>query len=200
MNRQDNQAVSSKGSAPSRLANDANASTASQSSKLQGVHPSTSAQARRKEKVQVGDLTPDFTLLNQLSGSVRLGDFLGKKYIVLYFYPKNNTSLCTEEACAFRDNYESFKEAGAEVIGVSSDTVESHRQFAKEYQLPFILLSDVDGAIRKQYGVPTAFGLPGRVTYIIDRQGIIRRIFFSQFTSERHVDEALETLQKIHEE
>ena len=164
MNRQDNQAVSSKG------------------------------------KVQVGDLTPDFTLLNQSSGPVSLGDFLGKKYIVLYFYPKNNTSLCTEEACAFRDSYESFKEAGAEVIGVSSDTVESHRQFTKEYQLPFILLSDMDGAIRKQYGVPTAFGLPGRVTYIIDRQGFVRRIFFSQFTSKRHVDEALKTLQKIHEE
>jgi peroxiredoxin Q/BCP len=186
MNEHDDQAVSSKGSAPMGRALDAFASS--------------SAQTRRKEKVQVGDLTPDFTLLNQLSGSVRLGDFLGKKYIVLYFYPKNNTSLCTEEACAFRDNYESFKEAGAEVIGVSSDTVESHQQFAKEHRLPFILLSDVDGAIRKQYGVPTAFGLPGRVTYIIDRQAIVRRIFFSQFTSKRHVDEALETLQKIHEE
>jgi peroxiredoxin Q/BCP len=153
-----------------------------------------------KGKVQVGDLTPDFTLLNQLSGPVSLGDFIGKKNIVLYFYPKNNTSLCTEEACAFRDSYESFQEAGAEVIGVSSDTVESHRKFADEYQLPFILLSDVDGAIRKQYGVPTAFGLPGRVTYIIDRQGTVRRIFFSQFTSKRHVDEALETLQKIRTE
>jgi peroxiredoxin Q/BCP len=103
-----------------------------------------------KGKVQVGDLTPDFTLLNQSSGPVSLGDFLGKKHIVLYFYPKNNTSLCTEEACAFRDSYEVFKDAGAEVIGVSSDPVESHRQFAKEHQLPFILLSDVDGVIRKR--------------------------------------------------
>jgi peroxiredoxin Q/BCP len=153
-----------------------------------------------KGKAQVGDLASDFTLLNQSSGPVSLGDFLGKKHIVLYFYPKNNTSLCTEEACAFRDSYEVFKDAGAEVIGVSSDPVESHRQFAKEHQLPFILLSDVDGVIRKRYGVPTAFGLPGRVTYIIDRQGIVRRIFFSQFTSKRHVDEALETLQKIREE
>jgi thioredoxin-dependent peroxiredoxin len=153
-----------------------------------------------KGKAQVGDLASDFTLLNQSSGPVSLGDFLGKKHIVLYFYPKNNTSLCTEEACAFRDSYEVFKDAGAEVIGVSSDSVESHRQFAKEHQLPFILLSDVDGVIRKRYGVPTAFGLPGRVTYIIDRQGIVRRIFFSQFTSKRHVDEALQALQKIHEE
>ena len=153
-----------------------------------------------KGKVQVGDSAPDFTLLDQSGTPVCLGDFLGKKHIVLYFYPKDNTSLCTEEACAFRDSYEVFKDAGAEIIGVSSDSVESHRQFAKEHQLPFILLSDVDGVIRKRYGVPTALGLPGRVTYIIDRQGIVRRIFFSQFTSKRHVDEALETLQKKHEE
>jgi peroxiredoxin Q/BCP len=153
-----------------------------------------------KDKVQVGDLTPDFTLLDQSSRPVSLGDFLGKKHIVLYFYPKNNTSLCIEEACAFRDSYEVFKDAGADVMGVSSDSVESHRQFAKEHQLPFTLLSDKDGAIRKRYGVPTAFGLPGRVTYIIDSGGIVRRIFFSQFTSKRHVDEALEMLQKIHEE
>ena len=153
-----------------------------------------------KGKVQVGDLAPDFTLLNQSGTPVCLGDFLCKQYIVLYFYPRDNTSVCTQEACAFRDSYEAFKDAGAEVMGVSSDSVESHRQFAKEHQLPFILLSDVGGVIRKRYGVPTAFGLPGRVTYIIDRQGIVRRIFFSQFTSKRHVDEALETLQKIHEE
>ena len=186
MSMHDDQTQPAKGSAPIRLANDASASS--------------SAQARRKEKVQVGDKAPDFTLLSQSGAPVSLGDFLGKKHIVLYFYPKDNTSLCTEEACAFRDNYEVFKDAGAEVIGVSSDSVESHRQFAKEHQLPFILLSDVDGVIRKRYGVPTAFGLPGRVTYITDRQGIVRSIFFSQFTSKRHVDEALQTLQSIHEE
>jgi len=153
-----------------------------------------------KGKVQVGDSAPDFTLLTQTGAPVSLGDFLGKKHIVLYFYPKDNTSLCTEEACAFRDTYKVFKDAGAEVIGVSSDSVESHRQFAKEHQLPFSLMSDADGMVRKRYGVPTAFGLPGRVTYIIDRQGTVRHIFFSQFTSKRHVDEALETLQSIREE
>jgi peroxiredoxin Q/BCP len=78
--------------------------------------------------------------------------------------------------------------------------VQSHRQFAQEHRLPFILLSDVDGVIRKRCGVPIAFGLPGRVTYIIDRKGIVRRIFFSQFTSKRHVDEALKTLRSISEE
>ena len=152
-----------------------------------------------KGKVHVGDLAPDFTLPAQSGAAVNLGDFLGKTAIVLYFYPKDNTSVCTAEACAFRDSYEVFKDAGAEVIGISSDSVESHQQFAARHRLPFILLSDVDGVIRKRYGVPTAFGLPGRVTYIIDRHGIVRHIFFSQFTSERHADEALETLQSIHE-
>src|SRR5207302_6229875 len=93
-----------------------------------------------------------------------------------------------------------FKNVGAEVIGISSATVESHRHFASENQLPFHLLSDVDSVIRKRYGVPTAFGLPGRVTCIIDRQGFVRHSFCSQFASQRHVDEALATLQAIHEE
>jgi thioredoxin-dependent peroxiredoxin len=136
-----------------------------------------------KGKVQVGDLAPDFTLSAQSGAPVSLGDFLGKTALVLYFYPKDNTSVCTAEACAFRDSYEVFKDAGAEVIGISSDSVESHQQFAAAHRLPFNLLSDVGGVIRKRYGVPTAFGLPGRVTYIIDRQGIVRHIFFSQFTS-----------------
>ncbi|TMF42101.1 MAG: peroxiredoxin [Chloroflexi bacterium] len=152
-----------------------------------------------KGKVQVGDSAPDFTLLDQSGTPVCLGDFLGKKHIVLYFYPKDNTSLCTEEARAFRDSYEVFKNAGAEVIGVSFDSVESHRQFAEEHQLPFILLSDADSILRKRYDVPTAFELPGRVTYIIDRQGIVRLIFFSQYTSTRHVEVALESLQSLHE-
>jgi len=153
-----------------------------------------------KGKVQVGDVAPDFTLPAQSGASVSLGDFLGKKDIVLYFYPRDNTSVCTAEAWAFRDSYEVFKDAGAEVIGISSDSIESHQQFADANQLPFILLSDTDGLLRKRYGVPTAFGLPGRVTYIIDRQGIVRHIFFSQFTSEKHVTEALQKLQSLRRE
>ena len=153
-----------------------------------------------KGKVQVGDLALDFTLPNQWGTLVSLGDFLGKKHIVLFFYPRDHTAVCTEEACAFRDSYEVFQAAGAEVIGMSSDSVESHRHFAQEHELPFLLLSDEGGIIRKRYGVSTAFGLPGRVTYVIDRQGIVRHIFFSQFTSEKHVTEALETLRTIQEE
>ncbi len=153
-----------------------------------------------KGKVQVGDRAPDFTLPDQSGAPVSLGDFLKKKHIVLYFYPRDNTSICTEQACAFRDSYEVLKSIGAEVIAISSDSIESHQQFAKEHHLPFMLLSDAGNVIRKRYGVPTSFGLPGRVTYVIDRQGIVRRMFFSQYTSQRHVDVALQTLQSIHEE
>jgi peroxiredoxin Q/BCP len=151
-------------------------------------------------KVQMGDLAPDFTLPDQSGALVSLGKFLGKKQIVLYFYPRDNTAVCTAEACAFRDSYKVFKHIGAEVIGISSDSIESHQRFAKEHQLPFFLLSDVGSVIRNRYGVPTAFGLPGRVTYVIDRQGIVRHIFFSQYTSRRHVYEALQALQSIQEE
>lgn len=152
-----------------------------------------------KGKVQVGDLAPDFTLSDQSSMPVSLGKFLGEQQIVLYFYPKNNTTMCTEEACAFRDSYKVFKHVGAEILGISSDAVESHRRFAKEHELPFSLLSDVGDVVRKRYGVPTSFGLPGRVTYVIDRQGIVRHIFFSQYTSHRHVYEALQMLQSLYE-
>ena len=129
-------------------------------------------------KVHVGDLAPDFTLPNQASTPVHLADLLGKTAIVLYFYGKDNSSPCTAEACAFRESYAVFKEAGAEVIGISSDSVESHQKFAAEHRLSFILLSDQGGTVRKRYGVPPALGLlPGRVTYIIDKQGIIRHIY-----------------------
>jgi peroxiredoxin Q/BCP len=149
-------------------------------------------------KVQVGDLAPDFTLPGQKNKTVSLHDYLGKRAIVLYFYPKDNTPGCTAEACAFRDSYEVFKEAGAEVIGVSADSESSHEQFATKHRLPFILLSDSDGTVRKRYGVSSMFGLlPGRVTYIIDKQGIVRHIFSSQFTPEKHITEALKTLQGL---
>ncbi len=150
------------------------------------------------EKVQVGDVAPDFTLPAQTGITVRLKDFIGKTAIVLYFYPKDNSPGCTKEACSFRDSYEVFKEAGAEVIGISSDSAETHQEFAQKHRLPFILLSDRDGAVRKRYGVPSTLGLlPGRVTYVIDRQGVVRQVFSSQFTPEKHIVEALNTLQAV---
>ena len=149
--------------------------------------------------VKVGDRAPDFTLPTQKTGeSFHLYDVLGKSAIVLYFYPKDDTPGCTAEACSFRDSYEAFQEAGAEVVGISSNSETSHQQFANKYKLPFILLSDLGGVVRKFYGVPSTFGLlPGRVTYIIDKQGIIRHIFSSQFAPQQHIAEAIRVLQEI---
>jgi thioredoxin-dependent peroxiredoxin len=146
----------------------------------------------------VGDPAPDFTLPSLTGKPVSLASFLGNKDIVLYFYPKDYTPGCTAEACAFRDSYEVFRDAGAEVIGISSDSEKSHQQFAAQHRLPFILLSDRGGAVRKRYGASSAFGLlPGRVTYIIDKQGIVRHIFSSQFAPQKHVAEALKVLQAL---
>lgn len=150
------------------------------------------------KRVAVGDRAPDFTLPDQTGKPVRLGDLLGERVVVLYFYPKDETPGCTAEACSFRDSYQVFKDAGAEVVGISTDTVESHQSFAAHHQLPFVLLSDTDGALRKRYGVPTTFGLlPGRVTYVIDRDGIVRHIFSSQLQAEKHVSEAIKTIKAI---
>ncbi|GCF09461.1 peroxiredoxin [Dictyobacter arantiisoli] len=146
-------------------------------------------------KINVGDKAPDFTLSTQTGTSVSLKDYLGEKAIVLYFYPKDDTPGCTTEACAFRDSYEVFKHAGAEVLGISSDSVAAHQKFSTKYHLPFILLSDPRGVARKLFGVPPTFGLlPGRVTYVIDKEGIVRHIFSSQFAVEKHIEEALNTL------
>ncbi|HEY7124092.1 MAG TPA: peroxiredoxin [Ktedonobacterales bacterium] len=151
-----------------------------------------------KGKVRVGDLAPDFTLPTQSGEQVTLSSFQGKKAVVLYFYPRDYTPGCTAEACAFRDSYEVFKDAGAEVIGVSSGSEESHQRFGASYHLPFLLLSDKKSALRKRYGVSSVMGLlPGRVTYIIDKEGIVRHIFKAQFAAEKHVTVALETIKSL---
>ena len=117
--------------------------------------------------------------------------------MVLYFYPKDTTPGCTAEACKFRDDYEVFKDNGAEVVGISSDSKESHIKFIKNHNLPFQLLSDENGKIRKKYGVPKTMGLlPGRVTYIINNNTQIMHIFNSQFNPQKHIDEALSIIQK----
>ena len=150
--------------------------------------------------VRVGDLAPDFRLSSATGEPLSLSDFRGKSEVVLYFYPKDNTPVCTAEACSFRDRYEAFQDAGAEVIGVSADSPESHRQFAGRHQLPFRLVSDSDGALRALYGVPKTLGLfPGRVTYLIDRQGIVRHIVSSPFQAAKHVDEMLRALKEMRE-
>ena len=146
-------------------------------------------------KLNVGDQAPDFTLPDQEGRSVALSSFRGKN-VVLYFYPKDFSTGCTKEACHFRDQFEDFVEAGAIVIGVSSDSQDSHKRFIERYLLPFTLLSDENGEIKKLYGV-SGFILPGRVTFVIDREGIIQHIFSSQTNMKAHVEEALETLRNI---
>jgi peroxiredoxin Q/BCP len=148
--------------------------------------------------IGVGDKAPDFTLPSQTGEDVQLSDRLGDRVVVLYFYPKDETPGCTKEACAFRDSYEVFSEAGAEVIGVSSDSVDKHASFADHHSLPFTLLSDVGGAVRKSYGVPSTLGLlPGRTTYVIDRAGVVQRVFNSQTNIGGHINEALEAVKQL---
>ena len=151
--------------------------------------------------VKVGDKAPDFTLPSQMGDNVTLSEYLGKKNVVLYFYPKDETRGCTREACEFRDQYDVFTDLGAEVIGVSAQSVESHKSFATHYGLPFILLSDEKNEVRKLYGVPSSMGIiPGRVTYIIDKKGVVRHIFNSQFQPEKHIEEALKVLKELEKE
>jgi len=153
---------------------------------------------RGESNVRVGDQAPDFVLPDRTGKMVRLSDFRGRKAVVLYFYPKDDTPGCTKESCAFRDSYEEFSDAGAEVVGVSSDSAESHGKFAAKHRLPFTLLSDQGGQVRARYGVPATLGLlPGRVTFVIDRDGVVRHVFNSQFQATQHVTEALEALRRL---
>jgi peroxiredoxin Q/BCP len=153
---------------------------------------------RTKDNVDVGSKAPNFTLPSQSGELVSFRDSLGEKPVVLFFYPKDDTPGCTKEACTFRDEYEQFSELDTEVIGISSDSVDSHKSFAKKHNLPFTLLSDKGEKVRRLYNVPNTFGLfPGRDTYVIDQEGIVRHVFSSQIGVERHVQEALEALHSI---
>jgi peroxiredoxin Q/BCP len=148
--------------------------------------------------IKVGDHAPEFALKAQDGKVVKLSDLLARGNAVVYFYPKDKTPGCTAEAGAFRDNYSKFGELGAEVVGISSDSVDSHKGFASDCNLPFKILSDAKGEVRKRFGVPSSMGLlPGRVTYVIDKGGIVRYIFSSQLHVTRHVQEALESLGSI---
>ncbi len=146
-------------------------------------------------KIAVGDMAPDFELKDKDGKVVRLSDFRGKQSVVLYFYPKDDTPGCTAQACSFRDSYEDFKAAGAEVIGISSDSGSSHSKFAEHHRLPFVLLSDIIGKARKAYGAYDLLGLiPGRVTFVIDKEGRVIHKFDSQLNPTKHIEEALTKL------
>lgn len=148
--------------------------------------------------IAVGNRAPEFTLPDQNGKKVSLADYRGKKAVVVYFYPKDETPGCTKEACSFRDAYEDFVAAGAEVIGISGDSVGSHIAFAQHHRLPFTLLADVGNKVRKAYGVPaTLFILPGRVTYVIDKEGVVRHVFDSQLQATKHISEALAVVKTL---
>jgi len=149
--------------------------------------------------IELGDVMPHFTAQDTNGEKFDTKEYIGKKPLVIYFYPKDNTPVCTAQACGFRDQYQDFTDLGAEVIGISSDTVDSHDAFAKQHKLPFILLSDTDKKIRKLFGVPSGLLgiLPGRVTYVVDQQGKVVLIFDDSTNATKHISKALEAIKKI---
>ncbi|MRT92702.1 peroxiredoxin [Ancylomarina sp. 16SWW S1-10-2] len=151
------------------------------------------------EKIDIGSTVPNFELQDQNGQNFQLESVLGKKNMVIYFYPKDDTPGCTKEACAFRDQFEVFKDTDAVIVGISAQSVESHLNFAKKHRLNFTLLSDTGNKVRKLFGVPSnLFGLiSGRVTYVVNKEGKVIYMFNSQTQAEKHVDEALRILQEI---
>lgn len=149
--------------------------------------------------IREGERAPDFTAPTADGGTLSLSDFRGKKPLILYFYPRDNTPGCTKEACSFRDHAGEIAEAGAAIVGVSMDSQDAHRKFIADFRLNFPLLSDRDATICKAYGVARLGGWfpPKRVTFVIDREGVVRRVIQSEFGIAKHIDEALETLRAL---
>lgn len=150
-------------------------------------------------EIKVGSTIPAFNLPDQNGNMFNINSLLGKKNLVIYFYPKDDSPGCTAQACSFRDQFEVFSDADAVIIGISSQSVKSHKEFAEKHRLGFTLLSDEGNKIRKLFGVPTNFlGLiPGRVTYVTDKSGKVVYTFNSQLQAEKHVDEALRILKGL---
>ena len=159
----------------------------------------TFSQKNKMNEIKIGSSIPAFILPDQNGNLFDINSVIGKKNLVIYFYPKDDSPGCTAEACSFRDQFEVFKEADALIIGISGQSVESHKEFAEKHRLSFTLLSDEGNKIRKQFGVATNLMglLPGRVTYIADKTGKVIFIFNSQTKATEHVDEALRILKEI---
>ncbi|MDI9312054.1 MAG: peroxiredoxin [Limnohabitans sp.] len=151
-----------------------------------------------QEGLKVGDKLPNFGAKDQNGNDFHIESVLGEKVLVIYFYPKDDTPGCTKQACFLRDQYEDFKEIGAEVIGISGDSVPAHRKFASKYDLPFVLLSDEDKSLRKLFGVKAnLLGLlPGRVTYVVDKNGIIQMVF-DDMNATNHLEKTVEKVKQL---
>lgn len=153
--------------------------------------------AAAKSQVKNGDKIPDFELKDQNGNNFKLSSALAKGPAVIYFYPKDDTPGCTKEACSFRDSFAEFTDKGVQVIGISSDNVASHKKFAEKYHLPFTLLSDEKNEVRKLFGVPKTMMMPGRVTYVLDKNGTVVHQFNSMTQATQHVEEAIAAIKKI---
>jgi len=151
-----------------------------------------------RTKLKEGNKAPEFALRSQDGNRIHLSDFRGKT-VILYFYPKDDTPGCTKEACSFRDNAMKFEELKTEILGVSTDDVELHKQFQKKYNLSFTLLSDPEKKVTKLYGVKNLFGLADRVTFVIDKEGVIKRIF-PHVDASHHSEELLEFVRLLNGE
>lgn len=165
------------------------------------IYFASNAMSKEKAEKPVGpgSMLPEFTALDQHGNTFDIREKIGKQVLVIYFYPKDDSPGCTKEACAFRDQFEVFRDAGAFIIGISSQSVQSHKEFAEKHRLNYTLLSDEGSRIRRLFGVPTDFlGLiPGRVTYIAGKDGKVVYTFNSQVRAAEHVDKALEVVKSL---
>ena len=157
------------------------------------------ANSQKMKKIVVGSQVPKFELLDQNGKVFNIDSVLGKKNLVIYFYPKDDSPGCTKQACSFRDQFEVFKDADAIIIGISEQSVDSHLKFAKKYRLNYTLLSDKNNVVRKKFGVPSSFlsVLPGRVTYVVDKAGKVVYMFNSQLNANKHVEESLKIIKSL---
>lgn len=151
------------------------------------------------EKISIGSTVPLFSLKDQFGDTFQLSSVIGKKNLIIYFYPKDDSPGCTREACSFRDQYEVFNNNDTMIIGISAQSVKSHLQFAQKHRLNYTLLSDEGNKVRKQFGVPSNLMglLPGRVTYVVNKEGKVVFMFNSQINAEQHVEEALRIIKDL---
>ena len=166
---------------------------------MDGITNAQTTTNNHQQMIKIGSKIPEFELSDQNGTLFRVSSVLGKKNLIIYFYPKDDTPGCTKEACSFQDNLVQFNDINARVIGISGQSVKSHKNFAEKYGLTFTLLSDKGNKVRTLFGVPTnLFGLlPGRVTYVVNKRGMVVSIINSQTDISRHIQEALKTLERI---
>ena len=149
------------------------------------------------KSLTVGDAVPDFTLKDQNGKTFNMKDEIGKHILVIYFYPKDESMVCTKEACAFRDSFNDYVKAGARVIGINGGTVESHKQFEQHYKLPFLLLSDPNNKVYKRFGVRKQFFMSGRQTFVVDIKGKIAFSYAAMLSGAEHSNQALAVVKSL---